>query len=210
MRLFVWLSAKKYTTMKPMNHPILILIRGLPGSGKSYVAQALQKTLSDSVGADSIVMLDPDATDYTSKAYRELSDELTKQEVDAKFHPYRFLRAQAHNGITSSKIIIWNQPFTSFDGFNKTVINLQNYATEHNMELPMLVVEVEVDSETAKTRVVDRKQQGGHGPSDDTFTRFVNEYVSFSDKGYNTVTVYGSNDVAESVATIEQALDHLQ
>lgn len=193
-----------------MNHPILILIRGLPGSGKSYLAQALQKQLSDADGADTVIMLDPDATDYKSTEYLEFSKELTEQEVDPKFHPYRFLRAQAHTGITSNKIIVWNQPFTSFDGFNKTVINLQNYAAEHSVKLPMLVVEVEVDEEIAKTRVGDRKQQGGHGPSDDTFTRFVNEYVSFAGKGYNTVTVHGQKDVAESVAAIVQALDSLQ
>lgn len=192
-----------------MNHPVLILIRGLPGSGKSYLAKALQKSLSKSIGKGSVVMLDPDATDYKGKEYQALTKALTEQGVDTKFHPYRFLRGQAHAGISSHKIIIWNQPFTSFDGFNKTVINLQNYATEHNVRLPMLVVEVELDHHTAKTRVESRKQEGGHGPSDDTFTRFVNEYVSFADKGYNIVTVHGQKDVAESITAITKALDSL-
>jgi thymidylate kinase len=187
------------------NHPTLIMIRGLPGSGKSYLTAALQTAL----GAENVVILDPDATDYKSAEYLEHSKTLSEQGVDTKFHPYRYVRAKAHKGIDDHKILIWNQPFMDLDGFNKTVTNLTTYASEHDIRLPLLVVEVEVPAHTAKERIDARKSQGGHGPSEDTFAGFVGRYASFADKGHDVVTVNGHGDVAVSVAAVQKALQSL-
>ncbi len=191
--------------MHNSDHPTLIIIRGLPGSGKSYLAAALVKEL----GEDNVVTLDPDATDYTSRAYTDLSDSLTAEGVDKKFHPYRFLRAQAYQGITSNKYIIWNQGFTNLDGLNKTVINLQTYATDHNIELPLLVVEVEIDHDIAKKRVADRAAKGGHDVNEENFARFINDYRTFAGEGYDPVVVNGEDEVSASVATVLEALKKL-
>jgi predicted ABC-type ATPase len=191
------------------SQPILLLIRGLPGSGKSYLADALQMAIKADLGQGSVVMLDPDATDYQSQAYQKHTTELAEQGVEEKFHPYRFLRAQAHRGISEHKIIIWNQPFTDFDGLNKTLINLQNYATEQGTSLKILIVEVEIDPATAKQRVDQRKQAGGHGPSDTTFGHRVASYQTFAGKGYPTLTVQGSDEIASSVDTVVRTLKTL-
>ena len=182
--------------------PYLILIRGLPGSGKSYLAHALRTAL----GEADVVLLDPDATDYASPDYVAMSQELTEQGVDAKFHPYRWLRSQAYAGITTGKVIIWNQAFTNLDGFNKTVINLQNFAAEQTVNLPVLVVEVEISHEAAKKRVADRAGQGGHNVSAEEFDRFINDYRSFASEGYHVMSVNGESDVTESVDRILTAL----
>lgn len=196
--------------LKELKLPILVLVRGLPGSGKSYLTQALQKAISEELGQDTVVVLDPDATDYESTEYKELATQLASDGVEAKFHPYRFLRGRAHAGIAANKVIIWNQPFTQFDGFNKTVVNLQAYATEHGKELPLLVVEVEINHEIAKDRVDKRKSAGGHGPSDNTFDRFKSEYESFANRGFNTVQVQGEDDVAVTVPAVVVALENLR
>lgn len=188
-----------------MSHPTLILIRGIPGSGKSYLAAALEQAF----GSQHVLILDPDKIDLKSKKYLEFSDTLTKDGVDVKFHPYRWSRAQAYEAIEANKIIMWNQAFTNLDGFNKTVINLQTYATDHGIHLPLLVVEVTVHESIAKERVAQRERNGGHGVPDEAFARFINDYRSFSDEGFNTVAIDGQADVAESVGLVKKALEKL-
>lgn len=187
------------------DHPIIILVRGLPGSGKTHIAFALREAL----GEHDVVMLDPDATDYESKEYAEHVAAQTAEGVDPKLHAYRFLRGQAYQGIAEHKIIMWNQPFTNLEIFNKMVANFKIQAEEHNVQLPILVVEVEINPEVAKQRVEARKAAGGHGPSDNTFTRFVNDYETFAPHGYTTVSVNGEDDVNSSVQAIIVALQQL-
>ena len=185
-----------------LKHPLLLFVRGLPGSGKSYLTEQLAKAFDPA----KLVVLDPDATDYDSPAYADHVKDQTEQGVDPKLHAYRYLRAQAYTGIAEYKVIIWNQPFTNLEIFNKMVANLKREADENHTELPILVVEVEVDPATAKSRVAARKQTGGHGPSDNTFSQRQADYFSFADRGYQTITVHGEDDVQTSVATILEAI----
>ncbi len=184
-------------------HSTLVLVRGLPGSGKTYLAKALVK----SIGEGSVVMLDPDATDYSSREYINHTKALTAEGVDSALHPYRFLRAKAYDAIASKEMVVWNQPFTNLEIFNKMVGRLRDHAAEHNVELNILVVEVEVDPVVARERVVSRKQQGGHGPSEATFNRFVHDYHSFAKHGYNTITVQG-DDVRAAVSAVIARLNN--
>lgn len=191
--------------LQNVNYPLLILIRGLPGSGKSYLAKELQKA----IGPEKVVMLDPDATDYESPAYLAHTKALTAEGVDPKLHAYRFLRAQAYRGIEDRKVIIWNQPFTNLDIFQTMIGRLQDHAVQNHTALPLLVVEVEVTAETAKARIAKRKQAGGHGPSENTFARFIREYTTASSLGYPTVQIRGDANTTESAATILQTLEKL-
>lgn len=181
-----------------------MIIRGVPGSGKSYLAAALRDTVGDR-----IVLLDPDAVNLDDPAFRTYSDDLTNQGVDAKFHVYRYVRDKAYRAIEENKILVWNQPFTDLDGFKVTALRLQTYAEEHNVPLPLLVVEVEIDAQVAHERVAVRKQQGGHGPDDERFSLFVDQYHSFASEGYTTVTVQGGGNITESVDTVLTALASL-
>lgn len=191
--------------MTDSSHPTLILIRGLPGSGKSYVAAALQQA----IGSERVVMLDPDATDYKSAAYKAHVEAQTAEGVEPKLHAYRFLREQAYQGIRDHKVVIWNQPFTNLEIFQKMVDRLQTHAAENGTSLPMLVVEVAADPATAQARVETRKQAGGHGPSENTFARFTREYTTAAPLGYTTLSVDGKADVATSVAAVQNALEQI-
>lgn len=187
-----------------VNGPILILVRGLPGSGKSYISRILAEKLGQKV-----CVLDPDATDYSSEEYKKMSDSLSAEGVDEKFYPYRFLRKQAYEGIETDKVIIWNQAFTNLDGLQKTVINLRSYAAQHNKQLPLLLVEVEIDPEVAKKRVSERTSQGGHDVDEDTFQRFMSDYRSFEQEGFDLVKVDGEDDANKSADKIIEALQKL-
>lgn len=188
------------------NYPIFIIIRGLPGSGKTYLAHQLLTAL----GGSEVVMLDPDATDYQSESYKTHVETMHAQGVDPALHAYRYLRGQAYQGIADRKIIIWNQPFTNLEIFHKMVANLRLQAEEHQTTLPLLIVEMAIDPAVARQRVVERKSEGGHGPSEATFQRFTKDYRSFADAGYNTVTINGDQDLKISVRQVLQAIEDLK
>lgn len=185
--------------------PILIMIRGIPGSGKSHIASHLKQL----IGKDKTAMIDPDAIDKNSPAYHALVDDLTQQGVDAKLHPYRYLRSQAYDGITAKKAVIWNQAFTDFTGLERTIIRLTDFAKEHSLHLPVLVIEVAIDEATAKERVAKRENEGGHGVPDEAFARFIDQYKSFAGNGYKTVTINGNDSAEASTDTIVAALETL-
>lgn len=186
--------------------PLLVIIRGLPGSGKSYLAAAVAQKFS----TDELVQLDPDATDYTSQAYQEFVRRATDEGVDPKLFAYRFLRAQAYAGIETGKIIIWNQPFTNLDIFRKMMAGLENYALEAGVSLQTLVVEVAVDPAVAHARVAARKQAGGHGPSDSKFEQFISDYTTFAGEGYPTIAVNGTDDITLSTDTVFSAIERVR
>mgnify|MGYP000290362272 CR=1 FL=1 len=191
--------------MTKQEYPTLIIVRGLPGSGKTYVAQKLIQEFA----RDEIIMLDPDVVDQKSSEYIAHVKQATADGVDPKLHLYRFLRAQAYHGIAACKTIVWNQPFTNLEIFNKMMANMQLQATEHNVDLKVLVVEVSTDPTVAKQRVDARKKSGGHGPSDATFDRFAHDYHSFADAGYKTVSIDGVAAVEDSVVTVLAAIKNL-
>lgn len=181
-------------------YPTLVMVRGLPGSGKSYLTDAVQKR----IGKD-VVVLDPDAIDKSTKAYQDFVDEKTREGLDPKINPFRWLRKQAAEAVASGKIAIWNQPFTDRGIFDRLVIFLQSQAEEHGAKLPVLLVEVEIDHDEAKDRITKRKVAGGHGPSDNTFARRIDEYTSYAD-GYTAVRVHGKADIEESVDAVLEGL----
>ena len=182
--------------------PILVIIRGLPGSGKSYLAQELVSQ----IGSKLVATLDPDSIEYQSSDYINFTNDLISQGVDEKLFPYRFLRANAYKAIESGKIIIWNQAFTNQDLLNRTIINLQNYAQDHNSQLKVLIVEMEIDQVVAKKRVADRESNGGHGVSDIAFQKFIDEYASFVDYGYQTIVLNGNNGLDTNTLQVKNTL----
>lgn len=187
------------------DHPVLVIIRGIPGSGKSFLATAL----AQAVGADASVVLDPDKIDTQSDQYKKFSANLTAENVDEKFHPFRYLRQRGFDGILTGKTIIWNQAFADLNGFQITVDRLQTFAKEHGIDLPLLLVEVEIDAQTARSRIDSRAAAGGHDVPADAFDGFTQNYKSFANHGYTVVTVNGKDDVAESTRRVIEKLREL-
>lgn len=192
------------TDQQLVEGPVLIMIRGLPGSGKSYLAEALQ----DSIGQDRVLVLDPDKIKTRDEEYLKFSDNLSAEGLDKTIHPFRWSRKLACDGVVRGKIIIWNQPFTIRGIFDRLVLFMQNYAKVQNISVPVLNVEVEIDQNSAKNRINDRKKSGGHGPSINTFNKRISEYKSFAD-GYETIVVDGVDRIDKSVNKIIEHLKEL-
>lgn len=190
---------------KTFADPILIIVRGIPGGGKSYIT----KSLVDILGIHNTLILDPDQIDQKSAEYIEFSKELDHEGVDKKFHLYRFSRQQAYDAAVQKKITIWNQAFIDFNGLSLTIKRIEDVALEHHLTLKTLIVEVEIDPEVAKTRIADRKARGGHDVPDDALAHFVDQYKSFEGNGYPVVTVDGNGNVEQSVSSILISLEKL-
>lgn len=196
-----WFFTHEYTTIIPMDST-LIIVRGVPGSGKSYISSALAAAL----GTDATVVLDPDVIDMNSSEYRAFSADLSAQDVDQKFHPFRYLRQHGYDGILQHKTVIWNQAFNDFDGFEITVKRMQKFAQQHDVSLRVLVVEVEIDKETARSRIAQRAAAGGHDVPSEKLNQFVVNYQSFAGRGYDTIVVNGAGDSDESLRSIVDKL----
>jgi predicted kinase len=180
----------------------IIMIRGLPGSGKSTIAKALVNHL----GPESAIVLDPDLIDFDNKDYKSLESGLREEGVDEKLYPYRYLRMLAHRAISAGKIVIWNQAFTHQELLHKTIVNLESYAAERSIATRSLVVEVNIDEQTAKTRVTDRVNQGKHSVSEKEFMRFLSDYKPFSGYNHHVISVDGTLEPYESVKIILNTL----
>lgn len=176
----------------------LVIIRGLPGSGKSYIANGLVKQNLPKP----IVLLDPDKIDFDTEEYQAFSKDLQKNEVDLKLHPYRFLRNKAYETIERNGTVIWTQAFTHQDLLDRTIKNLELHANDNTSKLNVYVVEVDIDEHTAKKRVKDREKAGELGVSDDNFRRFLKDYKSFKEYGYKTLVVDGKDDVSKTLHKI--------
>lgn len=189
--------------MESITRPVAIFIRGLPGSGKSHIAEGLQ----EKIGQKNTVLLDPDTIDFRSDVYTSHVEKARAEGVDEKLFPYRFLRGRAYKAITDGKIILWNQPFTNAEIFAKMVARLRDHAAIHETSLEIIVVEVGINPEIAWKRIETRKAAGGHGPSHETFERFLHEYKTLADQGYKVLNVSGDDSTERSVSAIIDSLE---
>ena len=187
------------------NNPILIIIRGLPGSGKSSIAEGIIQKLNE----NTIVLLDPDKIDTSSKDYLDFTKDLKINGIDPKLFPYRFLRNKAYETIDKKGVIIWTQAFTNQDLLDRTIKNLSNYSSQKSYGLRVLVIDVEIEENIARERIKKREELGFHGVSDENFKRFINDYSPFKNYGYDLVELDGENEVSRSVEIILSKLRSL-
>lgn len=168
------------------NQTTVLFIRGLPGSGKTTIANILKENLPKGTK-----VLDPDDVNQQSRAYLDHVKNMISQKVDSKLFVYRYLRQQAYQSITDKRIVIWNQPFTSLEIFNKLITRLKDHAKSVNVKLKIYIIEVEIDDKLAYSRVIKRIKDGGHGPSKNRFMQHRGDYSSFANAGYDVITVNG-------------------
>ncbi len=182
--------------------PVLVLMRGLPGSGKSFLSAALQQ----SIGKHHVVLLDPDAIDYNSEDYHEFIQKLKSENVDEKLFPYRYLRSKAYAAAREQKIVIWNQAFTNADLVERTIDNIVMNAGSEGVDLAGCIVELSIDLETAKRRIAERVNAGLHDVSDTAYERFLADFAPMQTSKYLIVRIDGTRDVTELVDEIQKAL----
>ncbi len=187
--------------MSHTQHAKLVFIRGIPGSGKSYLAHQLLQTL----GNENIVLLDPDALDLNNPGYKKFSEELTAQDLPKAIHPFRWLRLQAVRAAQDGAIIMWNQPFTDEGVFTRLIDFIRTAAHEKSVELDVYIIELNTPPDIAYERIQERIAAGEHGPSKHTFMDRVENFSSFHEH-QNTLQLDGTRDIKELT---KDALDFL-
>ncbi len=178
--------------------PALIIIRGIPGSGKTSIAIGLAEAL----GNNKVQRIDPDEIDVTSDAYRAFSRSLSAQGIDEKFHTYRYLNTKARQAVDAHQVIIWNQAFIDFKGLSITIERLREYAHGQGIELSVLVVDVVIDPVAARQRISTRAAQDGRVIDEEVMERFIQNYAPLDGKLYPSIIVHGTDPIQQSVTSI--------
>lgn len=183
----------------PIFGPTLVIIRGIPGCGKTYLAQALRTNLT----FDNVEPLDPDLIDFSGDEYRGFARRLSieEPELDSKIYPYRYLFKKAKQALSEGRIVVWDQPFSNLRALEKTIEKLTSHVEKEGNNLKVLIIEIEIPLLIAKERIRQRKIDGGHGPEDKALENFVSTFKSADGLGYDIVSVDGTK-IDQSASSI--------
>lgn len=158
--------------MQEIKNPFLILIRGLPGTGKSTIAQDIKTTASDK-----IIILDPDTINIKSEDFLSFADDL-QGKVDSKIIPYRYLLNKGYKALEEGKNIVWCQAWTKLWGIKSAIKSLK----EKYPNLNPFVIEIEIPLNVVQERINHRVSKGGK----DLNTRPLEEFLSAFENWDNT------------------------
>lgn len=176
---------------------MLIVVRGIPGSGKSYLVENLVDTLKDEE-ADRIIRIDPDEYRYKDTSIHKVSAFTRDLASEEELLPG--LQKMALEGISEGKIVIWEQLLTSLKKPEQV-----NFIRQAIYPSRLLFIEVVTDKSAAWERIMVRNDLGQQiGPTNEQFDDYTARYVSFQDKkvDFEYLVVNGEKPAEENVKLI--------
>lgn len=161
-------------TIKENGAPLLIIVRGIPGAGKSFVSRGL----AEKFRAGDTVVIDPDAIDRNGHEYQSFTATLETQEpdLDRTVFPYRYILETAARVLSEHKTVIWNQPFTDLEGLSYTIRKLFRLTEGVQPCFKSLIVDIEIPEDVAWERILKRQSMGGHSLTRERFLQFVRQF----------------------------------
>lgn len=177
--------------------PKLVIVRGLPGSGKTFLSHKLK----DVIQRESTSVLDPDEINRETYEYVEFTARLRSDNamLDPKFFPFRYLIEMASNSLNQGGIVIWNQPFSDLEGL---AITFERLGRNVDRPFEILIIDLEISPELARKRIEERIKNGGHGPDRKKFDDFVAGFQRADCMGHNHMVV-------ESEAILERDVENI-
>lgn len=151
-----------------MKRPVLLIVRGIPGSGKSTLTDQLLKlpSLKDSL------RLDPDLVDQNGDEFVKFCQSLPL-ELPIQKQIYRFLLRKAEAALKEQRSVIWEQPWRTLKGLRITLGNLAFFLTGNAdisaAPFQTVIVEINISPQKARKRVASRFQRGEHRLRPETF-----------------------------------------
>lgn len=142
----------------------LVIIRGIPGAGKSRLATQLKEVLGENS-----IKIDPDEYRYMG---RTLNNSV---QAGSKLELFDFLKDQALRSIKSGKIVVWDQAWTSLK-------NAREISTQINKMISpakLFLIEIEIAPSLAWDRIQAREKLGvQQGFTRVLFDTYVEKYFS--------------------------------
>ena len=173
-----------------------MVIRGLPGSGKSTVAKIIASKLGN------VGIVDQDEVDVKSDEFLELRRSVTG-EIPDRTVIYRFDLRNAKQYLTENKMVIWPQPWTKVWGIEKAVRSLKSEFPD----LEVNVVQFDLPPEHANERVMQRAASGGHTFNEKSMQDFIlaNEEwqnnLGFEIPYFHLTPIDNPEDLADQIIT---------
>jgi dephospho-CoA kinase len=132
---------------------MLIFIRGLPGSGKTSLANELTKKLTCTiVDPDNIKNNDLDFTKFCKENYNQAHH---KDAILSKKILYRYNFIYAKKQLANNKIVLWVQPWSLLEGIYNTIQRLEDCGLSKSTISP-LVLDITISYRIALIRVSKR------------------------------------------------------
>ncbi len=173
----------------------LVLVRGLPGAGKT----TLSRLIASKTNGEGCMRLNPDEIEKENQEYLSLKSRLRKEGVDEDLCPYRYLKKKALEGLRNGITVVWDQPWSSSDGVRYTLGFLKS-RTESDLEIH--IIDVDLEPEIAWERVDERIEEGGHGPDKEHFDRLVEDFERGEVFGENYHVISGAGWIEEDIEKI--------
>jgi hypothetical protein len=154
--------------------PVLILLRGLPGAGKSTLTKEIVSSFSIQTAVE---VIDPDAITPDDPHFQNFKAEDSEPDRE-KVLVYRYNSYRAIQFLTLKKIVIWDQVWSKLDGLVLTVRKILGGLVgvgEDNFRLPIFVMEIHYSAEQAYIRVEGRNRKGKDLPIH-IFEKYVNNF----------------------------------
>src|SRR5581483_1224699 len=178
-----------------LHEPHLVILRGLPGSGKSSVANKIKDALSQK-----IEIVDPDLIKKKDEEYINfVNHEILKEpDLEPKFLPYRYLLSKTIAFLENKKSVIWSQPFSDLEKLRYTIGKIKERTPD--LKWQTFIVDILIDKDTAIQRINDRKRLGGHGPDDRYLDEIVSKFCPAKELGFPYLSLNSEKVTIETMA----------
>lgn len=193
---------------------LFIIIRGIPGSGKTLFGRALSKKFS-------CAFLEPE--NINLKKFKTFAPDLL-DEIPRRRKIYRFLLHKTVYLLSKGRSVVWAQPWRKNDRIDLTIRNIVSKTTStkilhiwkkslanliKKISLSVIVIEMEVSSNVAKERVKKRNRDSKHNLKMILFAEYVKTFENFNlDIPY--IKISGTDSIRDNVQIVKNLIETRQ